>query len=167
MMSESYCIRVGKEELFFSACHFLVLDEESAEPMHGHTYRVSVDLWGPLDAHFFVADFSWIRKTLREMVGELDHRILLAGQEGRYRLQLSGEEIEVRLGRRRWVLPRGDCVVLPLAATTTELLAQYLGRRLWEAFRSRGDWMPEQLQVELEESPGQSAFYSLRRTSAV
>ncbi|HOM17402.1 MAG TPA: 6-carboxytetrahydropterin synthase [Thermoguttaceae bacterium] len=162
MTAESYSIRVGKEDLCFSACHFLVFGRESAEPMHGHTYRAAVELAGPLTTNSFVADFTWVRDALGKIVRELDHRILLAGQDDRLRIQQEAEEIEVRVGRRRWVLPRSDCLLLPLEATSTELLAQYLGRRLLEAFHIRGDWLPDRLRVELEESPGQEAFYTLR-----
>lgn len=161
-MSESFCIRIGKEELFFSACHFLVFGQGCAEPLHGHTYRLAVELAGPLDANFFVADFQWIRTSVRKLLEELDHRILLPGEDERVQMQQEAEEIEVRIGPRRWVLPRNDCLTLPLPATTTELLAQYLARRLLEAFRLRGDWLPDRLQLELEEAPGRSAFYSLR-----
>lgn len=165
-MAESYSIRVGKEALCFSACHFLVFGEESAEPMHGHTYRAAVELAGPLDTNCFVSDFTWIRDALGKIVQELDHRILLAGQDARLRIQQEAEEIEIRLGRRRWVLPRCDCLVLPVEATSTELLAQYIGRRLLEAFHVRGDWLPDRLRLELEESPGQAAIYSLRLNRA-
>lgn len=161
-MAESYSIRIGKEELFFSACHFLIFGQEAAEPMHGHTYRVAVELAGGLNPNFFVADFTWVRECLRKILRELDHRILLAGEDPRLQIRWTTEEVEVHVGRRRWVLPRCDCVVLPLEATTTELLARHLGRRLLETFTTRGNWLPELLQVEVEESPGQSAVYTLR-----
>lgn len=161
-MAESYSIRIGKGDLYFSACHFLVCGVESAEPIHGHTYRVAVELSGPLNPNFFVVDFTWARECLRTMLQELDHRILLAGEDARVQIQWNPEEVEVRLGRRRWVWPRCDCVVLPLQATTTELLARYLGQRILEAFRDRTDWLPDRLCVELEESPGQSVLYTLQ-----
>ncbi len=160
-MAERFSIRVGKEELCFSACHFLVLGPESAEPLHGHTYRASVELAGPLNLNGMVADFTWIRPALRNLLQELDHRILLAGQDARLQIHQTGHELEVRLGARRWVFPRSDCLLLPLAATTTELLAQYLAHRFLEVCRAEAGWLPDRLQLELEESPGLSACVTL------
>ncbi|MCS7303490.1 MAG: 6-carboxytetrahydropterin synthase [Thermoguttaceae bacterium] len=157
-MSEQFSIRVGKEELCFSACHFLVFSQESVEPLHGHTYRVAVELAGPLNPDGMVADFTWVRASLRNLLQELDHRILLAGQDARLQIMQTAEEIELCVGTRRWIFPRSDCFILPVAATTTELLAQYLAHRFLEVCRAELNWLPDRLQIELEESPGLSAF---------
>ena len=72
------------------------------------------------------------------------------------------EEVEVRWAQRRWVFPRSDCRLLPLANTTAELLAQYIGRRLLEALPAAAGIRPQSLRIEVEESPGQSAIWELR-----
>ena len=41
--------------------------------------------------------------------------------------------MEVTHGNRRWLFPREDCVLLPVANTTAELLAQYIADDLAEA----------------------------------
>jgi hypothetical protein len=51
-------------------------------------------------------------------------------------------------------------VVLPIPNTTAEKIAEYLGGRLaLELRKARADTV-EQLEVEVEETPGQSAFWS-------
>jgi len=160
-MAEGFAIRVGKDLLCFSARHFLVFGPESAEPLHEHTYRVAVELWGPLDLNGMVADFTWVQAALQSMVQELDHRILLAGQDPRLQIRQSPDQIEVLLGAHRWIFPRNDCLLLPLSATTTELLAQYLAHRVLAICQAQGHWLPDRVQVELEESPGLSALFTV------
>ena len=161
-MAEQFAIRVGKEVLCFRACHFLVFGPESAEPLHEHTYRVAVDLGGPLDPNGMVADFTWVQPALQSLVQELDHRILLAGQDGRLRIRQNADQIEVHLGVHRWAFLRSECLLLPVSATTTELLAGYLAHRILTLCRGQRNWFPERVQVELEESPGRSALVTVQ-----
>jgi 6-pyruvoyltetrahydropterin/6-carboxytetrahydropterin synthase len=70
-----------------------------------------------------------------------------------------GGQVEVTYGPRRWSFPAGDCVLLPIANTTAELLARYLAGRLRAALADRFHFHPTLLRVEVEESPGQAAAY--------
>jgi 6-pyruvoyltetrahydropterin/6-carboxytetrahydropterin synthase len=56
---------------------------------------------------------------------------------------------------RRWVFPRGDCAILPMANTTAELLAHYLGDRLREALAQRLGFRPQRLRLAVDENHGQ------------
>jgi 6-pyruvoyltetrahydropterin/6-carboxytetrahydropterin synthase len=66
-------------------------------------------------------------------------------------------EVEVRFDARRWVFPQAECRLLPLASTTVELVAAYLGQRLLERLSARGLPQPGRLRIELEESSGCAA----------
>ncbi|HVI01689.1 MAG TPA: 6-carboxytetrahydropterin synthase [Enhygromyxa sp.] len=43
---------------------------------HGHSYKVSVRVSGPLDEHGTVADFRAVRAIVKSVVAQLDHRML-------------------------------------------------------------------------------------------
>gem|GEM_PF-713841 len=161
-MAERFAIRVGKELLCFRACHFLVFGPESAEPIHEHMYRMAVEFAAPLDPHGMVADFTWVQPALQRLVQQLDHRILLAGEDPRLQIRPTGDQLEVHLGPNRWEFPRSQCLLLPLWATTTELLARYLAQRILTLCQAQRHWLPERLQVELEESPGLSALVTVQ-----
>ena len=79
------------------------------------------------------------------------------------RVAASDTSVEVSFEERRWVFPRGDCVLLPVANTTAELLADYIAGRLRQAMTARGFEIPRILCVEVEESFGQSATVEWRR----
>jgi 6-pyruvoyltetrahydropterin/6-carboxytetrahydropterin synthase len=63
---------------------------------------------------------------------------------------------------RRWIFPRGDCRLLPVANTTAELLAAYIGRELKLALESRSGLEEPHLRVELDECDGQLAIWETR-----
>ena len=42
-------------------------------------------------------------------------------------------EVVATFEDRRWVFPRGDCVLLPVPNTTAEMLARYIGQQLLAA----------------------------------
>ena len=158
-MSESqFRVRVTKDHLVFSAAHFITFNGNICERLHGHNWRVAVEVAGPLDENHYVFDFIALRDALQAIVNELDHRMLLPTQHPEIRVAATETEVEARFADRRWVFPREDCILLPIANTTAERIAEWIGARLREAFRP----LPQaqhltELQVEVEENFGQWA----------
>jgi len=65
--------------------------------------------------------------------------------------------VEATFRDRRWVFPLGDCVLLPMANTTTELLARHIGRRLAAELSSRRATPTERIVIELDDCFGHVA----------
>src|ERR1700681_3967613 len=120
-MTESYHVRITKNYLGFSAAHFITFAGNICERLHGHNYRVSAEVPGPLDENQYVVDFIALRDTLKAIVDELDHHMLLPTGHPLIRVVADDREVEAIFRDRRWVFPRCDCVLLPLANTTSEL----------------------------------------------
>ncbi len=154
-MSQAYNVRVSKDYLVFSAAHFITFNGDICERLHGHNYRVAAEVFGPLDENHYVIDFIALRDALREIVGELDHYMLLPTEHPAIRVAANDESVEVTFAERRWVFPRGDCRLLPLANTTAELLARHIGRRLLDDLAARTGIRPAKLRVEVDECYGQ------------
>ena len=67
-MSANFHVRVAKEQLTFSAAHFITLKDGSlCERLHGHNYRVAAEIVGPLDNSQCVIDFIAVRDMLAEL----------------------------------------------------------------------------------------------------
>lgn len=160
-VSESYCVRLSKDYLVFSAGHFITYDGDVCERLHGHNYRVSAEVHGPLDENHYVVDFIALRDTLKAIVDELDHHMLLPTKHPLIRVAAGESEVEVTFEDRRWVFPRCDCVLLPVANTTTELLARHVGHRLLDDLQRRTGVRPSRLRIEVDECEGQSAVCEL------
>jgi 6-pyruvoyltetrahydropterin/6-carboxytetrahydropterin synthase len=161
-MPESYCVRVAKAEHVFSAAHFITF-EGQCERLHGHNYRVVAEIFGPLNEDCLVVDFLAVRDELRKIVGTLDHCVLLPTENPQLRVTEDGDHVTATFGDRRWVFPRGDCRPLPVANTTAELLAAYIGRQLKLALSARCGLKDARLRVELDECEGQLAIWEWRR----
>ncbi len=155
-------VRISKEDLVFSAGHFITLESDTCEGLHGHNYRVAAEVHGPLDENHCVIDFLAVRDILRTIVAELDHRVLLPTGHPSIRVAAGDEQVEVTFGPRRWAFPRSDCLLLPIPNTTTELLARYLAQRLLDELPARTGSRPPCVQIEVEESPGFSAVCRLQ-----
>ena len=164
MPSSRYSARVTKDTLVFSSGHFITFDGDHCERIHGHNYRVGVEVEGPLDENSYVFDFLALRDQAMSLVNELDHRMLLPTRSPLIRLEDDGPSNVAAIYKvRRWSFPREECVLLPVANTTAELLADYLAGRLRSSWESLGVPVPEVLRVEVEECFGQSGRVEWRR----
>lgn len=156
---ERYHVCVDKDYLVFSAAHFITFNGTACERLHGHNYRVGAEVEGPLDENHYVVDFIALRGALKTILEKLDHYVLLPTTHPLLHIAADDDEVEVRLEKRRWVFPRGDCVLLPIANTTAELLASYIGKRLLDQLQSHSNVRPVNLRVEVDECYGQSAVW--------
>lgn len=159
---EQYHVRISKDYLVFSAGHFITFDGDVCERLHGHNYRVAAEVAGPLDENHYVVDFIALRDALKAIVDELDHFMLLPTEHPLIRVTADDREVEVRFRERRWIFPRCDCRLLPVANTTTELLGRYIGRRLVDDLHKRTGARPKLVRIEVDECFGQSAVCELR-----
>ena len=154
-MTEKYHVRVSKDYLVFSAGHFITFDGNICERLHGHNYRVAAEIRGPLDENHYVIDFIALRDSLKGLVDELDHHMLLPTGHPTIKVTADAKSVEVTFEERRWVFPREDCILLPIPNTTTELLARYLGKRLLDELEKRTGQRPQHLRMEVDENYGQ------------
>lgn len=158
-MTERWRVRVTKDHLVFSAAHFITFNGNVCERLHGHNWRVAAEVEGPLDENSYVFDFIALRDTLQALVAELDHRVLLPTRHPAILVTDHGTEVEARFETRRWLFPREDCVLLPVANTTAELIARWIGERLIQTLTARPGTRLTAVQIEVEENFGQWALW--------
>jgi 6-pyruvoyltetrahydropterin/6-carboxytetrahydropterin synthase len=159
-MSE-YKVAVEKDYLVFAAGHFITYGGQ-CESLHGHNYRVRVELEGALDENSYVFDFGQLKRLMRRLCDELDHKVLLPLENPQIQLTERDGGVAVAYGEKRYFFPRQDVFLLPVPNTTAEMLARYLGRRVQDELVASNARNLTSLQVEVEESFGQSAFYRER-----
>lgn len=152
--TETFEITVQGDRLAFAAAHFLVYGGGQCEALHGHNYRVAVTLRGTLDENGLLVDFLAVRGAAEELLGRLDHRTLLAGQNARLALERGDDVVSVRHAGRRMAFPASDVVVLPVENTSAELMAAYLARELAERLGPETGGALDRISVEVEESDG-------------
>ena len=99
---------------------------------------------------------------MKAIVAQFDHYMLLPTEHPHIRVTANDREVEARFEDRRWVFPRGDCVFLPVANTTTELIAT-INRSATSGRTGRCTGVrPSLIRIEVDECYGQSAMCELR-----
>ncbi|MAV37796.1 MAG: 6-pyruvoyl tetrahydrobiopterin synthase [Planctomycetaceae bacterium] len=161
-MTVGYHVHLEKEQCIFSAAHFITFSGHLCERLHGHNYQVFAEVPGALDENQYVIDFLALRDELQKISQELDHHMLLPTRHAEIQVTERDDEVEVRFENRRWVFPRDDCLLLPVANTTAELLARYIGQRLLDALEKRIGIRPAHLKVGVDENHGQWAVCDLQ-----
>jgi 6-pyruvoyltetrahydropterin/6-carboxytetrahydropterin synthase len=139
--------------LRFSACHFIV-DHEKCGRLHGHTYALNIEIEGERSEKFgFVVDFIELKKMVREMIEEVDHRVLIPGENEKVRIERREREVEVSVLDKRYVFPTSDVVILPIQSLSAEDLAGYFLKRVRERLSGYGNL--SFIEVGVDEGVGQ------------
>lgn len=145
-----------KLNIKFSAAHCIPYHEK-CERLHGHHYAVHMQIEGELDKETgWVIDFTEAKRTLKEIAGELDHRVLVPTGKGRVTHEVTDETVVMGIMEKRYVFPREDCALLDISTSTAEQLATYVLNQL----KSRLE-LPENvhaIRIGVDEGYGQGAW---------
>lgn len=144
-----------KEQLVFSAAHFITFAGDTCECLHGHNYGVKAEVKGPLDENQYVVDFIAFRDNLEKVVRQLDHHMLLPTEHPLIKVSGQGDEVVTTFRKKRWVFPAEDCILLPIGNTTAEQIAWWIANQLREAMKPAVGEAIETLEVSVDENNGQ------------
>ena len=155
MPETTFRVEIQKENLVFSAAHFITFGENICERIHGHNYGVRCIVEGSLNEHGYVVDFVALQNHLATITKDLDHRVLLPTKHPAIAVAKNENEVIAKFEDRRWVFPQDDCLMLPIANTTAELLADYIADELLESIDDWGHGGLTKLIVGVDENNNQ------------
>ena len=159
MSNELFRVSLEKDNLVFSAAHFITFNGDICESLHGHNYRVKCEVIGSLDDNGYVVDFIALRDALAEIVGRLDHHVLLPTEHKMINVVDDGKEVTTTFEEKRWIFPSDNCVLLPLANTTAELMAKFIAFELISKTRSKFGQQISKIVVAVDENRGQWGIF--------
>ena len=166
---DSWAILLEKEYFKFSCAHFLIFPDGSKERLHGHNYRVEVEIEGDLGAEGLVIDFLDAKPVIRELCDSLDEHWLVAGEHPELKVEhLEDGHSSVVYRAARYLVPTDELLVLPINNTSVENLSTWFGRELKRRLLERfGGSRVRRLRVAISETPGQRGVYEIRAEEAV
>lgn len=151
-------LQLAKQNFKFSAAHFLIFDEKSAERLHGHNYQVRVEIGIPdpeaLKENGFFVDFNIFKKYIKSALDRWDERVIFPELHKDMRFQLQGSTLEVRFRDRFYAFPAQEVVLLPITNTSVEQLSRLLSEDFFNQFKA---YKVSFVSVYVEETAGQGA----------
>jgi len=161
-LEPEFRISVYKQYFNFSSAHFLVFKNGDRERLHGHNYRVKVKGSAPKLEGDMVFDFLHLKPIVREICDDLDHKLLIAGDNPHINIETTSSQIRLVLtSGDSFSFPTSDVLVLPISNTSVERLAVFLSHQINHKVQKKYQFEFQSLEVEVEETPGQSASYKL------
>ena len=159
-MSRTFSIEVAKDYFNFASAHFLIFADGKREPLHGHNYQVSVKLEGELDRAGVVLDFISFKPLVKQICDSLDHRTLIQTESPIIKVHRRAKEVEIRYRQQKIILPKTDVILLPLANTSTELLAEYVSQKIRRQVKAKFHSVKiRSIEVGVEEARGQCGYF--------
>lgn len=161
-MKTAFSIRVYKQYFNFASSHFMLFKDGSREPLHGHNYRVQVRGNAPELDDDMVFDFLNIKPIVRKICDSLDHKLLIP--KNNPNLTIEDKEKNYNIITRDesvFSIPKSDILLLPIENTSAERIAAYLAQEIKKMVYDQYKFEFNELEIEVEETPGQSAVYTL------
>lgn len=142
----------------FSAAHF-VIGHKTCEHLHGHNWSVRVTVDGDEDDRGLVVDFIELKKILKNICDEFDHRTLIPTNNSSVKIIRKEGRTEILVHNRKYELPDEDVALVPAINITVEELARVIAEKLKNALLKYKNVY--QITVEAKETEGESAKITL------
>jgi 6-pyruvoyl-tetrahydropterin synthase len=157
MRVQSFRVHVTKDYLKFNAAHFIAY-KGFREALHGHNYRVSVEVEGCIGPQGYVLDFGVVKQVAKRVCMRLDEKVLIPALSDCLRIHEDGRQLIVQYEEDEFRFPKVDVLLLPIVHSSAEELARYLVDEVRRELRSEGADGVSAIQIGVEETPGQAAY---------
>jgi 6-pyruvoyltetrahydropterin/6-carboxytetrahydropterin synthase len=154
-------IVIAREQYKVSCAHMTVFADGTKERLHGHNYSIAIALELESIAFADMVPFAPIKAALAALCVAWKEHVLVATQNPHFTLVRDDSELEFRLCGDRYVLPRGDALLLPLDNISVEALSKHIAELLRDQLATAVAPHARSLEVTVEESPGQGATTTL------
>jgi 6-pyruvoyltetrahydropterin/6-carboxytetrahydropterin synthase len=155
-------IVIAREQYKFSCAHMTVFPDGTKERLHGHNYTIALAL--ELDSVDLASmvPFAPIKAAIAELCQAWKERVLVAARNPHLQIiRDEARELEFLLCGDRYVLPRGDALLLPIDNISVEALSVHIAELLRSTLAAVLAGHAHTLEVTVEESPGQGASCAL------
>ena len=114
-----------KSNIRFSSAH-IIPEYEKCGRLHGHCYAIHIKIVGEPDKKGIIVDFTQVKKILKEIAEELDHKVLIPEKNILAKIEKHKNFVKIVVLNKEYIFPLEDCVFLPMVSTSAENLAGYI-----------------------------------------
>jgi len=138
----------------------MIFENGGREPLHGHNYRIMVKGEAPELAGDMVFDFLDIKPIVREVCDYLDHKLLVPKDNKHLKIYTEKKNYVIETpDESMFSIPMTDVLLLPIQNTSAERIAVYICEEIRSKVKAKFGFAFNSLEIEVEETPGQSAVY--------
>lgn len=138
----------------------MIFENGTREPLHGHNYRVQVRGEAPSLEGDMVFDFLDIKPIVREVCDSLDHKLLIPKDNKHLKIYTDRKNYVIETpDESHFSIPQSDVLLLPILNTSAERIAVYICDEIRKKVTQKFGFAFNSFEVEVEETPGQSAVY--------
>ena len=124
-MGRSAIVELHKDELKFSAGHFMLLSSTQRESMHGHDYQIHVAFNTFIENNGMAFDCRLYKQRLLKICQSLDYRFILPGQSALMQVREENDKWIAEFNQQTIIFLKQDAVVLPICNVTLEELSHW------------------------------------------
>ena len=137
----------------------MIFEDGSREPLHGHNYHVKIKGSAKNLKGDVVFDFLHIKPIVREICDSLDHKLILPALNKDIEILENGANTEIKTKDSFFSIPTTDVLNVAIDNTSVECIAVHISEKVRELVKERFQYQFETLELEVEETQGQSAVY--------
>lgn len=156
-MSDMVTIRLAKENMKFSAAHFTIFSASERERLHGHNFRVEVDIEARMLGNGMCFDYGIYKDRVVALCRELNEWTILPTHSPYLRIEEDGDHVFAVFDGNRIPFLRSDVLLLPIENATLEEFAAWFLARLGEDRAVLHEHRIDAIEVRVFSGPGQSA----------
>ncbi|GAA6138941.1 6-pyruvoyl tetrahydropterin synthase family protein [Arenicella sp. 4NH20-0111] len=125
-MAQLASIDIEKSYLHFSAAHFTIFSATNRERLHGHNWRIAVQITGEVDENGLLFDYAIFKKILKDLCARYDEYTLIAEESPYLNIESDEQYHFITHNRITQPLLKTDTILLPVKNVTIESLAHFL-----------------------------------------
>ncbi|PIE01772.1 MAG: hypothetical protein CSA81_10345 [Acidobacteria bacterium] len=130
----SYKVRFYKDRLKFSSAHFTLFPDGGCEKLHGHNYRVSVELSFAVLNRGLSCPFHKLKPIVESVIKPLDEMVLMPANSEWVSFEYQGTQAIVNIHspkvEKQYQLPKDELFILRGDNVSSEQLAKYVFEEL-------------------------------------
>ena len=161
-MNDTVMIRLAKQAMKFSAAHFTIFSASERERLHGHNFRVEVDIEAHMLGNGMCFDYGIYKDTVIALCRELNEWMILPTRSPYLQIEEQGEHVIAVFNGQRIPFLRADVLLLPIENVTLEEFAAHFLTRLTADRDELRQHRIRAIEVRVFSGPGQSAGRRLR-----
>lgn len=156
-MNDVVTIRLAKENMKFSAAHFTIFSATERERLHGHNFRVEVDIEARMLGNGMCFDYGIYKDRVVALCRELNEWTILPTKSAHLRIEEDGAHVFAVFDGTRIPFLHADVLLLPIENATLEEFAAWFLARLGEDREALRVHRIDAIEVRVFSGPGQSA----------